>query len=563
MPARDQAPPGRALGVVLLAGFALCLMAVIPSPAKFHGDERFYTDAALQMTQTGDYWTPHYPDGQIRLLKPILTYWATAVSFRALGIHLLAARLPFLLAGVLMVVLTWRLALTVWRDRRLAFLAALVLASNVELLTLSTRVTPDMLVCLFVLVSMWGFARIWFGDRPSWVDPLLVYGGMGLAVQSKGLLGLCPLAANALFWALACPERARTARLLNVPCIFLGVALGAFWYVAMLERHGLEALQACFADQVGARVARSPSFVFVNFSNYAFAIIRHAFPWTLLLAVGLVWRPRAVVAFWSRHRAACIFLFSLAVVLVIFFTFGNIRRTRYLVSAYPSVAVLLAGVLSSFASEPRCQVWMGRLIRAFAILALLAGGLLALAGLATDWRLAAGGLVLTALGAYGLVALRAADDQVRWTWVAAAGVLVFALVGACIRPVFSPSPLTAVVSALDQVRPDERRVFTLGLASSATGQLRVLAGGRYAVVELGESPTLGVDGLPRPVLATAEHQAELARAGYQLQPIVAANPVIASPWLQRLPGAYAAKVHVKPITTYWLADVPPAPAAVR
>src|SRR5207249_2971447 len=75
-----------------------------------------------------------------------------------------------------------------------AFLALLIAASNLQLLTLSIRSTPDILVILFILLSFLGFAQIIFRGNLSFFSFLLAYGGAGLAVQTKGLLGIFPVA---------------------------------------------------------------------------------------------------------------------------------------------------------------------------------------------------------------------------------------------------------------------------------------------------------------------------------------------------------------------------------
>ena len=131
------------------------------------------------MLQTGDWWTPYYPDGQPRLNKPILTYWTLVGSMRILEPGLVAARLLFLLAGTLLIGLTFYLARIVGQDERTALLAALILASNIEVMTLAIRATPDVLSMLFVLLSFIGFARLWFRADATWLGPVLAFGGMG------------------------------------------------------------------------------------------------------------------------------------------------------------------------------------------------------------------------------------------------------------------------------------------------------------------------------------------------------------------------------------------------
>jgi 4-amino-4-deoxy-L-arabinose transferase-like glycosyltransferase len=539
--------------IALLAAFFFILLLVIPDPSKFHSDERYYTDAALQMLQTGDYWTPYYPDGQARLNKPILTYWAAAGSLRVFGVSLFAARLPFLLAGVLVVWLTFHLAQTVLKCGRTALLAALILASNIELMTLSTRATPDALVCLFVLVSMWGFARIWFAGDQSFVGPLLVFGGMGLAVQTKGLLGLCPLGANLLFCLLARPGRAKLKFFLNWPAIVVGIGLGVFWYALMLQRHGLGALHDFYDDQVGAQMTRNPGVMFTNLVVYLFAGFRHFMPWTLLPLLALFWFRRELAYFWKTRRRECLFLFSLFAVLVMFFSLGNIRRPRYLTASYPMLAVLLAAFVSDIASHAGLQRWLSRIIRIVAVIVLLGVAGLLVAGLDGDWRLAVGGGVLVACGLAGLMTAGSSNEAARWTWVAGMGVIAFGIVGACIRPVFSPSPLTQATVTLRQTNPLHGKIFTWFAGDNTASQLRLLSGGELIVIPLVE--TAGVPDLTSvgTVVTTSPHQEVFERAGYHLSRVTNTNAAIATSWLGRLMLEEAANAHNHPRQTFWIA----------
>lgn len=563
-PAPDQTRRGGLWLLLLLVGVLLALLPVIATPEQYHGDERFYTDAALTMVRTGDYWTPRFADGSLRLQKPILAYWALASSFHVFGPNLFAARLPFLLAGVLLVVLTAQLAQVIWRDRRLSWLAALIIASNIEMLTLSTRATPDILVCLFVVMSMWGFARMWFQGDASPLAPLLAYGGMGLAIQSKGLMGVLPLGANLLFLLMTRPERAQWRRLWSGPAVLLGLVLGGFWYVVMLQRHGLGAMQAQVADQVSARLEGDVGFMIGNFVNYLMAFVRHALPWTLVLLAGVVWQRRALSTFWRSRRRECLFLISLAVILVVVFTFGNIRRTRYLAASYPMVAVLLAGLLAPLLAEARVQVWVRRLQRAAAALVLGVGVLLLAAGLALggDLRPVAGALVLFALEGVGLAIRRhTPDGPATWTWIAATVVLIFALSSAVVSPVFSPTPLRGVAAALSEVGADAEPIATLGVSRAAAAELRLLTGGRVALTEvstnvLGRSALTGTH-----VLTTSAYQGDLAREGYTVQSLLSTHaPMTASKtraWIDH----HAARAHGKPVPVYWLATQPAPPAA--
>src|ERR1041385_370604 len=182
------APEGQrwALAAVVFLG----LLFIIPGLAKYHSDESFYTDASIRMMQSGEYVTPYAANGALRFAKPILPYWGVLAGYFTLGINFFASRILFLVAGCLVIVITHQLSLDLFKRPAEALLAALIMASNVQLLTISIRSTPDGFLCLFVLLSLLGFARLIFTDDRSWKNYALAYIGAGLAIETRGLPGV-------------------------------------------------------------------------------------------------------------------------------------------------------------------------------------------------------------------------------------------------------------------------------------------------------------------------------------------------------------------------------------
>ena len=210
--------------------FFLLHLPGLPKLSHWRGDERFYTDAAVQMALSGDYLTPKYPDGALRFKKPILPYWAVLAGIKLFGFNYLASRLAFLIAGALSVWLCFELCLALTQQPPLALIATAVMASNLTLHNTSIRSTPDALLCLFSLISLLGFVRILFGEARR-----VVYGfaylGSALAVATKGLSGLLPASFALLFALLSKTRRKNAANLLHPVFVPLAVLIGVAWYL--------------------------------------------------------------------------------------------------------------------------------------------------------------------------------------------------------------------------------------------------------------------------------------------------------------------------------------------
>jgi 4-amino-4-deoxy-L-arabinose transferase-like glycosyltransferase len=464
---------------LLLLG--LLLGPLLPRLSRFHGDECLYTDAAIQMVQTGDYWTPRYPDGGVRFLKPILSYWVLVTSYHVLGISYFSSRLPFLLAAGAMVWLTYRLGLRLLGSPSAALLAALILGSNTQFFALAIRSTPDALLCVFVLMSLLGFVRLLFAGDRSFAAYLLAYGGAGLAVQTKGLLGLCPAAFALGFAAVRAPPGTRLRDLLEARAIGIGLTIALFWYVVVFARHGQPVLAQFFSDQVTAKVAFSPLTCVTNLGVYGLAVLRHFLPWTLFLLIGLaVCRP-ALAGFFREHRRQCWFLAGWFLLLAVMFSFGSDRRTRYLAAAYPLLAILLAGGLHRCLETERFRRFFGNWLFGLAPILVGLAVFMGFEGWRIEPRLIVGATLLLATAAGLLWVVKQRRHALYGLALACVCVVAFGVMENFWRPLLSVVPAPALAARLLESNPTGGRVHAWNPASSYPNQIRVLSGGRLDV----------------------------------------------------------------------------------
>jgi len=513
----------RATFFILLLAFLFGLGATMSTPDKYHGDELFYTDAAMRMCQSGDYWTPYWDNGNIRLRKPIMTYWTIVGSFQLFGINIFASRVPALLAGVGLLVLTFLTGRAIFNSAEIAMFAMLITASNLEMMRLATRATPDALLCFFLMLSMYGFARIWFQQDRGYWGPLLAFGGMGLAVQTKGLLGLTPLLANAFFYMLARPDRSGLRALRRPVPLIIGLALAIFWYAIMFQRHGAGALREFFDDQVSAKVSTNPLFLLSNPFVYCVSVIQYFPIWTLILVACAIFSRNELIAFWRQNRSQCVFLLSLLVVAIASFSFGNMRRSRYLTVAYPLVACALAAAIHSLAAGKVAQLCIARASIGIGFLLGLVGALVIVSGFWIGPQWGIGGGLLLGLGAAGVMVARAQVPLWRWLWISAVFLVGFIAQGACFRPILSPSPLPKLTRELLAMKPEHSTVYTHEAQPRVAGIIRILSGGKLKVQTITSIPVGGVIQFPSPIV-TPNPEA-LTKANYTLVRVEPDSPL--------------------------------------
>jgi 4-amino-4-deoxy-L-arabinose transferase-like glycosyltransferase len=503
--------------IVFLLFLAGGLALIIPRLSHYHGDEAFYTNASVRMVQTGDYWNPYYADGRGRFVKPILTYWAVVGSYQLFGINYFSSRFVFVLAGCLVVYLTSRLSLSLFDRPDGALGSALIAGSNLQLLTLSIRSTPDILVILFTLMSWWGFARIIFRGERSLKVYLLAYVGAALAVETKGLLGIFPVAFSFLY-CVVCKDRAlKWSALFHLPSLAIALVVGGFWYAVVFAKNGASVFSQFFSDQLTAKVSLNPWFGVQSFASYTFAGVRHFLPWTLLLLMVALVNPKGMAEFYRKRRRECWFIGGAFVLLAICFSFGNMRRTRYVALAYPLLAVLLAQALIDCLQPEQVKGRLAVLLRWSAGAVVVGGVLVALAGFRISALCLISGLVL--VGCAGWL-FSAARPRLGESWMLPLSCLLvggFLIIENVWRPVFSVSPTPQLAAGLRSGGSSGGRVCALQQQprSLYPDQLRVLLGGRFEVVEVKAPDDVGE---LAPLIVTEAQCHSLPEASWSFSP---------------------------------------------
>lgn len=501
---------------ILIGFFFLALLPNMFSPVIYHGDERFYTDGAIRMVQTGDYVTPYYSSGLLRFRKPILTYWVIAASYKIFGISLFASRIPFLLAGCLVIWFTYKISLSLLHREQDALLAAIVIFSNEQFFILSSRSTPDILQTLFITASLYGFTNILFNRSKLLRDYGYAYIGSALTVATKGLLGIFPVSYAFLASFLGKKRLAKPKDLINVPVMAVACAVALFWFVLIFAKHGGSAINGFLGDQVTERLDGSKIYILTNAVEYLYAVLRHFFPWSVLLLVALLRKNSGLKDFVGEDRNACVFIVGWCGILYLVFIMGNLTRSRYLFPSYPLLAVLFSALLI----KATYQVKYSALLRKFEKILLLAGFIIALMlavlGSIFDVRLVVGGTILFVLTLLLYLVLYKKNVMGGLTAIGVFLVLLYSTFFTFVKPVFSVSPVPALVQCIDPlIEGKPVRVGSIDLPHEYQHQLTLFSDGAIWVAEIpGDVTKKQLEGYPA-IIVSGTHRNELQDLGYQ------------------------------------------------
>lgn len=507
---------------VLAALLAIYILGGLPAAStlcKYHLDEAYYTDAALQMRSTGDYLTPRWDDGEPRFHKPVYTYWLVLAGFSVSGPGLLAGRMPFLLLSALLVWLTFVLARRVHGCAETALLAVVILLSNLLFMDGTGHGLPDTLLLAGIALSQFGLVNALLLGRRSWPEYLCAYGGAGLAIGSKGLAGLLPFvfAIGYIAWvrrrARRTGEEAPSFRVLwHGPALVVGLVIGFWWFVAEYAQFKNEFLEAFFGDQFVRKLAGSKWSM--NLPVYTLFTLASFLPWLILLLPRLRrksegWRPLT-----SAGRACIGYAVGFAVLIVLIYVPGNITYERYMLPVVPLLAVALAGLVapaSGGATSP--SKWFAGVFYLVVVPAVLLALVLLVLARGQElprltcgcWLIVGGGVVLWLIRSWrpSLTAVALGVFLMLFTFVYENH----------LRPTSRSSPAPAILKELQARGAQEILLvkWTKGLDS----QLRVISGGTLKVTECLAGQAIEDTG-NRFVVFPQTYKEKFAASGYEL-----------------------------------------------
>ncbi|WP_372947408.1 ArnT family glycosyltransferase [Mariniphaga sp.] len=309
-------------------------------------DEKYYTDAVLQMMDKEDYFTPYKADGSHRFLKPIVTYWTLIGSYKVLGVSKFSSRVLFWLAGALLVFLVYFMAKSLLKDKRTAFLAAFITAANPLVLMSSSRSIPDILLVLFLTLSGWGFLEIMLAEKPAKKFYWMAYLGAAFAFETKGLPAAAFAGISFLYLLFNPWRRKKLREILHPGAIFLAVLVALSWFVIMYIEHGSEYLNSFLADQVGERVSSKFLQVFTNGFLGIINLIAFTFPW-IIIAFSRPKKLKAFILSSDPQTKALIGMIAIWVVMVLLMSAAVFKfYDRYLLPVIPLVSLFFAIIMN-------------------------------------------------------------------------------------------------------------------------------------------------------------------------------------------------------------------------
>ena len=312
-------------------------------------DEGRYTNVALEMMQSGDYFVPHRNDETLHVTKPPVTYWALSASMQSFGRNEWAARLPMALAFILTTLLVFQLGKTFSPNR--PWLPALIYLSSPLPFLAANIITTDTLLTFAETAAVLAFVRYRFdGKSLHYLD--FMWALFGFAFMIKGPPSLLPLLA-----IIAWQWRHGGIKIIMRPWGTASFIVIGFTWFFLITQQKPELLNYFLHHEVVDRVASDTHARNSEWYGGLFVYIP-----TLLIGA----LPWLFIALWNKRKSAqhstlplqTIFLLYWITLPLIMFMLSRSRLPLYILPMFVPIALFLARALNNLSFGTWHYIWL-------------------------------------------------------------------------------------------------------------------------------------------------------------------------------------------------------------
>ena len=304
-------------------------------------DEPRYAQVAREMLENKNFILPHL-NGEVYPDKPPLLFWSIdlfSIPFKT--VTEFSARLPSALAGLGCCIATFFLGRFIF-SQRIGFIAALILATNVEFLWIARRSAFDVLLTFLITMSLLCFYLGYSRDFKNTRFFLISYVFMSLAVLTKGPLGLIlPVIIIVSFLVMEGKLKLYRYMAIGRGCIIFSIIV-FFWFILASFEGDKEYVDEILNNQIMGRFFNSwkdkePFYYY--FTRFPIDFL----PWSLFIPGVIIYSIKQR----SKEIRNVKFPFIWFAAIFVFFLIASGKKGRYLLPLYPAASLLVAWFFDS------------------------------------------------------------------------------------------------------------------------------------------------------------------------------------------------------------------------
>ncbi len=321
------------LRLLLLLAAGLGFFLNLHALPLFDLDEGAFSEATREMFLRGDFISP-YLNGEPRFDKPAFIHWLQAASVLVFGWNEFALRLPSALAASLWVLAVYG-CVRVLRGERIALIAAIAMATSLEIPIIAKAATADAVLNLFVTAAM--LAAFLFHHSQKRVYLLACFALMGLGFLTKGpVAAAIPGAVTLLFYLSRGELKAWLRAVFDPSGIALFLAIALPWYVLQYLKEGDAFIAGFFFKHNLGRFEGAMEGHGGSLFYYVPVVLIGLLPYTAVL-IKTLWQGRAL---W--RDALSRYLLIWFVLVFVLFSLSGTKLPHYVVYGYAALFILMA-----------------------------------------------------------------------------------------------------------------------------------------------------------------------------------------------------------------------------
>src|SRR4029077_17518524 len=305
-------------------------------------------------------WILPLRNGSELPFKPPLFHWLSALFANSVNrVDEVTARFPSALLATLGVLVTYVVGTILW-GRSAGLVSALVLLTSFEWRQTATQARVDMTFTFMLLSCFLFFFYLYQTDRGGDRKKACLFGFLlGLATLAKGPLGFVVPALSVLVFLWARKDFAFLKKLHPVVVIATCGLVAGSWYALAFWQGGKDFAFIVLREHLPTFAGGEPSHPH-PFYWYFPVLFRNTAPWSLFFL------PIGIFLYRFRHRLfeeKLLYPVVWFVTVLIFFSSFTQKRSVYILSLYPAMALLFGAWIQKLKTEPSATgVTLARLV---------------------------------------------------------------------------------------------------------------------------------------------------------------------------------------------------------
>ncbi|NPA52843.1 MAG: glycosyltransferase family 39 protein [Aquificae bacterium] len=315
-------------------------------------NEAFYAEAVREMFENKNFIEIYY-NYEPRFNKPPLTYWSIALSSLIFGLNEFAVRLPIVLYAIGSIILTFLIAMRLYKNVHIAFYSLFVVMFSVQFFINSRYASPEIPLTFFFTLTLYFFLVGYQTKR--WIYIYLSYLALSLTILTKGYPYLIVIGGIVIFYLLI--ENQLSLKRFWKDFLFLRVHLGIpiilvigfSWFVYMYLKFGNQFLDI-YMEETIKRALTKKSKGISDLFFYIYVILWGFLPYSLVFFYSLYFSFRDKI---KKHY----FILSWIGVMFIIFTIAKGKIPTYFIQAHPALAILTGYAMYHYISKNKYQTY--------------------------------------------------------------------------------------------------------------------------------------------------------------------------------------------------------------